>query len=163
MSFLIFAYRKLMLKRQINDLNFRQMVLSQKQQTITSQIGTMQQLTSAAKSMTNIFSQSAMSAMQMQMYGQYQNGEVPTEDAAKIQKEMYAKQMFAMQATQITNSIFDSTGQTMMAPLNAAGTQIDLEMASIESQLKAKSAELESVEKGETEAAKQSAPKFGLG
>jgi len=50
MGLLIFAFRKLFLKRRINQLNGRQMQLSQTKQTVTDQIGRVQRNKAAAQS-----------------------------------------------------------------------------------------------------------------
>ena len=53
MGFLLFAARKLQLKRQMNDLQFRNMQLSQEQQTVSKQIANAQQAINAAKNSVN--------------------------------------------------------------------------------------------------------------
>ena len=57
MGFLLFAGRKLQLKNKINQLSYRQMLLSQEQQTIASQIADKQQAINAAKNQLNLSSQ----------------------------------------------------------------------------------------------------------
>lgn len=49
MAFLLFAYRKLSLKRQINQKNYQMTLLSNQQQTIQSQIGMMEQVKASAQ------------------------------------------------------------------------------------------------------------------
>lgn len=53
MGLLLFAARKLMLKSKINNLNYRNMLLSQEQQSITKQIAQAQQTKNAAKNLIN--------------------------------------------------------------------------------------------------------------
>ena len=57
MGFLLYAGRKLQLKNKINQLSYRQMLLSQEQQTIASQIADKQQAINAAKNQLNLSSQ----------------------------------------------------------------------------------------------------------
>ncbi len=57
MGFLLFAGRKLQLKARMNQLQYRQMQLSQEQQTIASQIADKQQAIQAAKNQLNLSSQ----------------------------------------------------------------------------------------------------------
>ena len=57
MGFLLFAARKLQLKNKINQLSYRQMLLSREQQTIASQIADKQQAINAAKNQLNLSSQ----------------------------------------------------------------------------------------------------------
>lgn len=49
MAFLLFAYRKLSLKRQLNQKNYQMTLLSNQQQTIQSQIGMMEQVKASAQ------------------------------------------------------------------------------------------------------------------
>ena len=67
-----------------------------------------------------------------------------------------------MMASSQTNSVFEAGSNLQLSQVKAQESQIDGEMANLESKLKLLSGELESVEKGETEAAKSEAPKFGL-
>ena len=57
MGFLLYAGRKLQLKNKINQLSYRQMLLSQEQQTIASQIADKQQAINSAKNQLNLSSQ----------------------------------------------------------------------------------------------------------
>ncbi len=68
MGFLIFAYRKLSLTRKLNDLNFRSMILSQKEQQITQQIHNLEQAKAAAQNMVNVFTSVSLSKAQMNAY-----------------------------------------------------------------------------------------------
>lgn len=148
MGFLIFAYRKLFLKRRINDLQYREMVLQQKKMNATEQIGNYQSIMS--------YQNDRMTASyQSQIFGMMQaNKSNPNTDNS----------VFApiLQQYQLDKSIAQYGEQMQMQRLKNIDTQIEQEMASIESQLKLMTAELESVEKGEDQEAKQAAPKFGL-
>jgi len=84
-----------------------------------------------------------------------------TRMTALQQAQMEQNTKIAM-ATQLTNNVFESMSNASLPYLNAEDSRISLEMANIESQLKAVNGELEGVEKAETEAAKSEAPKFGL-
>jgi len=165
MGFLIFAYRKLFLKRKIDDIGYRQLVLSQKQQQMTEQVGVMQQAMAAGKNLLSVFSNGSLTNIQNDIMKQYyKDGKFigSDDDKLKIQNEVMQKQYAVMATNSACNSIFEAANTAMMAPLNAEGTQISMEMANNESQLKLLNAELESVEKAEDTAAKQCTPKFGL-
>lgn len=157
MGFLIFAYRKLLLQRQINEMSYRQMQLSEQQQAITEKIGLVQQSLSHFKNAANIFTSSMMTSMQSNFIGE--NGQLDQTGFFKMQQE----QMKITMANTIMNSVFEQTSKAQEAPLHAIDTQISQEMKSLESQLTLKQKELESVEKAEDQAAKSMTPKFGLG
>lgn len=174
MGFLIFAYRKLFLKRKINDLNYQAMVLSQRKQTITNQIGLVQQAISSAKNAVSMSTQILLAAGQESVFNNYYNrdkdGKVTPKDgkdAALTQStyvnELNAKTQAITYGAQLTNSLFDRADQAQLAYLNQLDSQISLQIANIDSQTKQLMPELESVEKAEDQAAKSEAPKFGLG
>lgn len=177
MAFLVFAVRKLFLKRKINDLSFRSIMLSQQRQSVTEKINSVMQSISQAKSSSAF----AASSLQAQLASQFQKDsknifdpnkaienaeEISDEqrtELTNLQAEYTNKQAAISMSSQMTNSIFESAAQAQLAPLNVVDSQISLEMSNIETQLKLLNPELESVEKAETEAAKQETPRFGLG
>lgn len=162
MSFLIFAYRKLALKRQIGDKEYRQMILSQQKQTMTEQIGLLQQSISAAKNIFSTLANGSLYSVQQEVLSKYSNGVVPQDQQASIYQEIQNKQYEIAQRTSMANSVFEAASQAQMSQVKIKESQIDSEMANLESQLKTLRPELESVEKAETEAAKSEAPRFGL-
>jgi len=164
MGFLIFAYRKLFLKRRIDDIDFEMMCLSQKKERITSNIGIMQQAFNSMKNQTNMFAQGAMYDSQssiMQKYGD-KNGNISAENRAAANYELQSSQMAITYQTQMANSVFEQSSQMQLTPLHAEDSQMTTRMANLESQSKMLQKELENVEKGEDNAVKNEAPKFGL-
>lgn len=168
MGFLIFAYRKLSLKRQINDLEYRSVVLSQKKQSITEQIGMTQQMISSAKDAINVFTNNSMFALNQNYTNKYVDdkgnlkpgvGETEKSIMASFQASQYAAQM----ANNACNSVFEQASQSQLSMLKSVDTQITQEVANSESQLKLMREDLSSVEKAESESAKSDTPKFGLG
>ena len=65
MGFLLFAARKLQLKRQINQLSYRNIELSQEQQTVSQKLKDLQLAQQKAQNTINIFATAANSAQQM--------------------------------------------------------------------------------------------------
>lgn len=153
MGFLIFAYRKLFLKRRINDLQYREMVLQQKKMNATEQIGNYQ---SAVSYQNNIF-QAGFQGQVYNLMKQYPQN--PQDPGNSVFMQEYSNLMGAYQQRK---AAMEYQEQMQMQQIKNADTQIEQQMASIESQLKLMTAELESVEKGEDQEAKQAAPKFGL-
>ena len=178
MGFLIFAARKLQLKRQINDLQFRNMQLSNEQQSITVQIANAQKAQNAAKNTVNYMTTVANSVSVFNQSIQQKNAYSAFEDAKAKGQEIsfddFAKQnninglgtsavsTAANVAGNVMNSIFDATNQVQLARLSAKDSQIGLEMDNNESQLSLISAEYQNVKKAESEEARNSAPTFGL-
>lgn len=165
MGFLIFAYRKLFLKRKINDLNYQAMVLSQKKQNITDKIGQVQQAISSAKTLTASVASYTTNALTNSIFKEFYNEDrtpKSTEAAMQAQMKLSAGQQAIATAGNLTNSLFEASDQAQLAYLNSIDSQISLQIANIDSQTKQLMPELESVEKAEDQAAKSEAPKFGL-
>lgn len=197
MGFLIFAYRKLTLKREINQKQFRQMQLSSMQKQVHEQMSIMQQAksqmqdswnnlyTNLSNNTTSLFQAKAAASQSdySSLYAQYQkdtSAGAPQatiqQDLAKLeaaktasdnqQKAIAAEQTLAMApllaAKQAVSTMTNAMDQAEMQMLHQKDQSYEEEISSLDSQLKSLNAELDSVEKAETDAAKKSAPTFGL-
>lgn len=187
MGFLLFSARKLQLKAKMNQLRFRQMQLSQEQQTIASQIADKQQAINAAKNQLGICSQmNVMNSIMTQMSGNSDIQSILTEKGTNIQallqgasnfnlsadqtqklQTAYAMaqnqaQMQSAYATNVMNSVLDASSKLELQQLNNKDNEIDMEIQGIESQLKLIEGEYEACKKGEQSEAQSSAPTFGL-
>ena len=154
MGFLLFAARKLQLKRQINQLSYRNIELSQEQQTVSQKLKDLQLAQQKAQNTINIFATAANSAQQMAALTSGQN----------IQMSMLAANQTtpATYAANVMNSIFTAANATELARLNAKDSEISLELENNESQLELLQNEYQSVKKAEANEAQNSAPTFGL-
>jgi len=154
MGFLLFAARKLQLKRQINQLSYRNIELSQEQQTVSQKLKDLQLAQQKAQNTINIFATAANSAQQMSALTSGQN----------IQMSMLAANQTtpATYAANVMNSIFTAANATELARLNAKDSEISLELENNESQLELLQNEYQSVKKAEANEAQNSAPTFGL-
>lgn len=170
MGFLIFAYRKLYLKNKINELGYQALLLSQKKQTITSQINMAQQAMSAGKESIGMFANSEMSQLQQSIYDKYgkmdkNNGQFKFNegmDNTGMNMELNNGMQVLQQKYAYANSIFAGQEEGMLRQLNSIDTQISNQLAAIDTQMKQLQPELDNVEKAEDAAAKSEAPKFGL-
>ena len=187
MGFLLFSARKLQLKAKMNQLQYRQMQLSQEQQTIASQIADKQQAINAAKNQLGICSQmTMMNSIMSTLNGNADIQSILTEKGTNIQallqgasnfnlsaeqtqKLQYAyavaqnqAQMQSAYATNVMNSVLDASSKVELTQLQNKDSQISLEIENIESQLKLVSGEYDAAKKGEQSEAQSSAPTFGL-
>lgn len=159
MGFLLFAARKLQLKRQINQLSYRNIELSQEQQTVSQKIKDLQLAQQKAQNTINIFATAANSAQQMAAGAQALAGG----QNAQLSSMLAANQTSpATYATNVMNSIFTAANATELARLNAKDSEISLELENNESQLELLQNEYQSVKKAESNEAQNSAPTFGL-
>ena len=151
MGYAVFTARKLMLTSRINNLNFRLMCLSQQKQSLAQLSSTMQSsFGQLSMNMNSMCQQNLIGAM---LGGSY-NG---TSGNNQTQMMNYMGNMYQMQ---LNNNYIQQMQQSMMAPVAMQDNAIDMEMKTIETQLQAARAELDSVEKHEGEEIKKSAPKF---
>lgn len=171
MGFLIFAYRKLVLKNKINDLGYQALLISQRKQTVTSQITSLEEGFQQAKQTINMLASSEMGQMQKSLYDKYGKRDDKTGqfifnekmDSTSMNMEMNTQMQVLQQKYAYANSIFEGNEKGMLDRLHIEDKQLESQQATIDTQMKQLTPELAEVEKGETEAAKAEAPKFGLG
>ena len=160
MGFLLFAARKLQLKRQINQLSYRNMQLNQEQETVSQKIKNLQQAQQAAQNQVNIFATKMNSANQIaggvQQLAGLANGQ------AVSMNYMSTQMTPATMAANVMNSIFTAANQAQLAELNAKDSEISLELENNDSQLELLQNEYQSVKKAESNEAQNCVSNFGL-
>ena len=182
MSFLLFASRKIQIRRELNTKNYELDLITQKYNEATKKVAEFQQNISNAKQMTSVFtnglqSQYLASALATQFgkdsaaYKAYATGDfkaisnLSTEDKTKAQAAaQYAQQasvVMAQSVTAVTDSIFDSMNKAQGAKLQAQ-QQLDMRKQALESEVQVLANEYQSVKQGEQQEAKNIAPQFGL-
>ena len=180
MAFLLFAARKLQLKRELNTKNYELMLITQQYNQATTNVADFQQTMSNMQQMTSVFTSGlqnlATSQAMAQAFGsnsnQYQaimSGNTGSLSQADLSKAQAAAQLGTMAATQVASaigsvseSIFNAANKAQLAKLQAQQQNLDLRKASLESQVQVLSAEYNSVKEAEGQEAKSIAPQFGL-
>jgi len=160
MGFLLFAARKLQLKRQINQLSYRNMQLNQEQETVSQKIKNLQQAQQAAQNQVNIFATQMNSANQIA--GGFQQLAGLTNGQAVSMNYMGTQMTPATMAANVMNSIFTAANQAQLAELNAKDSEISLELENNDSQLELLQNEYQSVKKAESNEAQNCVSNFGL-
>lgn len=164
MGYAIFTARKLMLTNRINQVNFRIMQLSQQQQTLAKSAGDMERNASWAKSMFgnigNAFTQSQQMMSQQMMFGLMGGGSKPSEADLQNIFAMNKQQQGMTMMFSYVGQMMDMQSQNELRNVKDMENQIELERKNLETQVKAMTAERESVEKAEDNEIKNSAPKF---
>ncbi len=163
MGFLLFAARKLQLKRQINQLSYRQIQLSQEQQQITDQIAQQQQ---KQQQVQNIFNTIGTMVNGAQNVAQAQQlASLKGQDLTQTQiQSLFNNNQFngITAATNVMNSVFTAQNNVQLSQLQNKDNEISMELESLDSKLKLLQAEYDSVKKGEQSEAQNAAPTFGL-
>ena len=160
MGFLLFAARKLQLKRQINQLSYRNMQLNQEQETVSQKIKNLQQAQQAAQNQVNIFATQMNSANQIA--GGFQQLAGLANGQAVSMNYMGTQMTPATMAANVMNSIFTAANLAQLAELNAKDLEISLELENNDSQLELLQNEYQSVKKAESNEAQNCVSNFGL-
>ena len=156
MGYAIFTARKLMLTNRLSQLNFRIMQLSQQQQTLSQAAGDFQRAMSAQKAYFNNLGNQQMNIFM----GMLQNGQLNANGNNTTENNIFQQIQEQIQKTYMTNSYFDFMSQARMQNIKNIEDQIEQEMKTLETQQKAVSTELKSVEDAESKAIENAAPKF---
>ena len=162
MGFLLFAARKLQLKRQINQLSYRNMQLNQEQETVSQKLKNLQQAQQAAQNQVNVWA-TKMNAIQQgstasQNLASIFSGQMTTGTTNFFNSAMSP----ATLAANCMNDIFTAANASQLAELNAKDSEISLEIENNESQLQLLQNEYQSVKKAESNEAQNCVSTFGL-
>ena len=161
MAFLIFTARKIQLKRSISNLQYQDMLISQKCQNAQEAVTNFQEKMANLKDQISLFTQMGSQQQMNQLYSQF-GSNVTESQMAQIQQQQSAIQQRAALTSQVANSIFESINKVQLAQLKAEENRLESQKDSIENKLKMQQEELKSVQEAEKEGIKDSAPTFGL-
>ncbi len=169
MGYALFTARKLMLQNRLNQMNYRLMVLSQKQQDLTQQSANLEMQNSLRSSLSSVFSSSIASKAYDDLSKAAAgdiitvNGKpysVTNTDNISIISSAINAQLNEINAA---NAAGEASSKLNLQSINAMGNQIDMEMKKLTTQLQETSAELKTVEEAEEKAIQSSAPKYSGG
>ena len=186
MGFLLFAARKLQLKREINNKNYELTVLTSQLNDAQKRVAQFQEQMENMKNMTSIFAQGLQASANRAAYERYieqnPNSNLSTQlrnylngdgQISVDQADQQAFSMLQQTATQsgnatasvftaMTDSIFGAANKVQLAQLKAQENSIELRKGSLESELELLKEEYNSVKSKEGEAIKDAVPQFGL-
>ena len=186
MGFLLFAARKLQLKREINNKNYELTVLTSQYNQAQKRVAAFQEQMENAKNMTSIFAQAMQANANRSAYTQYlstctdasfkeklqnflngdSNPGFTTEESQTVtrisQQGAQAGSALATAYTTVTDSIFDAANKVQLAKLQAEENRLELRKGSLESELSLLQGEYDAVKGQEKDAIKDAVPQFGL-
>ena len=184
MSFLLFASRKIQIRRELNAKNYELDLITQQYNDATKKVAEFQQNMTNAKQMTSVFTsgfQAQQTAIALkeafkdspEKYQAYLNGgnkadgtKLSTEDwnraNAACQQASQAAAMMTSAVTNVTDSIFSAMNKAQGAKLQAQQQQLDMRKQALESEVQVLSNEYNSVKEAEQSEAKNVVPQFGL-
>ena len=172
MAFLLFAARKIQLKREINAKQYEVALIASKYQAATQKVADKQQamtdMKNAFQAQTSLFTQAGQTAAVAAMTQQArQAGQLGENGQLNVQAMQYALTQGTQAGNTLAtaaNSIFDSiVGQqnkAELARLQAQASSLETRKTSLETQLKQLEAEVQNYDQALNNAVKEAAPSF---
>ena len=189
MGFLLFAARKMQLKREINQNSYEQIMVSNQLQAATKRVADFQEQMNNMKNMTSVFAQGLQSQALSAAYSKaatdsnlddatkaainnYLAGDMSAFNNLTNEQRQALSQVTSMgtQAgstaasafTNVTNSIFDAVNKVELAQLKAEESRLENKQTSLQTMAKLLEAEYQSYDEALNASVKDAAPKFGL-
>jgi len=180
MGFLLFAARKLQIKRELNSKNYELMLVTDQYNQAAKKVSLFQQsmsnLKQATSAMTSTLADNNVAKAFAQMFGansdQYEavkSGDLSSLSQEDLKKASAAGQLASLATNQlaatveaVSNSVFDTVNKAKLAQLQSQQQSLDLKKESIESEVSLLSGEYDKVKQAEGQAVKSAAPEFGL-
>ncbi len=173
MSFLMFAARKIQIRRLMNSKNYELTLITEQANEAARKVANAQEAQTAAKNQVSVFTSQLQSAAQYQALAALKNQTGIDANAMNAQSDLSAVQAALQQGTQagsqlataitsITDSIFSAQNKAELSRLQAQQQTLDMRKESLETQLKSLQGEYQQCESAESESAKSLAPKFGI-
>ena len=172
MSFLMFAARKIQIKRLVNAKNYELTLITEAANEAARKVADAQEAQTAAKNQVSVFTTNLQTAAQNQSLAalQQQTGINPNEVnadnmsaiQAALQQGTQAGAALASAVTSITDAIFSAQNKAELAKLQGQQQVLDMKKEALQTELKSLQNEYQASESAESESAKSLAPKFGL-
>ena len=178
MAFLLFAARKIQLKREINSKQYEVALIASKFQEASQAVADKQQAMNDQKnafnSMTSLFQASLKNQALVQLqndsrYAQYfQNGQLVADaEGSRAVQMAYQNASTAADAminatSSIFNGIQDAQNKAELARLQAQASSLETRKTGLETQLKQLEAEYQNYDQALNNSVKEAAPQFGL-
>ena len=170
MSFLMFAARKLQVKRELNAKNYELQLITQAATDAANKVAQAQEAQAAAKNQVSIFTSQLQGAGQnAALIAMAKQTGIDTSSVNKdnigainyaLNQGSQAGNALASAITAMTDSIFSAQNKAELARLQAQQTALDLRKGSLETQVNTLKGQYDAAEKAETESAQSLAPKF---
>ena len=172
MGYAIFTARKLMLTNRINQMNFRMMQLSQQQMSLADQAARLQDALSKTKSMFSMIGNVFQTSYQNSIMAGFNSAkEADAASGNNAEMTAFLQNYSNMGGTNffgtelgttflMVNQMIETQSEYQIKTVKEMENQIQMEMKTLDTQLKAASEELQRVEKAEENQIKNSAPNY---
>ena len=178
MGFLLFAARKMQLKREINQNSYEQIIVSNQLQAATKRVAQFQEQMSQAKNTISVFSRALQAGALQNGYGEFiDQNRYNTDDDYKAQiNEQMRNGAFQTQISNAQNgaatlaatfsnvadSIFTAVSNVQLEQLKAEENRLENKQTSLQTMAKLLETEYQSYDEALQASVKDAAPKFGL-
>ena len=161
MSFLLFAARKMQLKREINANSYEQIKVQDQLKAAQKRVSNFQEQMTQMKSIFNVANKSLYANT---LQNSYANMNADSTDALQ-QQQMLAQQgasALTNAVSNITDSIFTAVSNVQLEQLKAESDRLDNKLTSLKTEGQLLSTEYQEYDQAISSAVKEAAPKFGL-
>ena len=171
MSFLMFAARKIQIKREMNSKNYELTLITAAANDAAKRVADAQEAQTAAKNQVSLFTSQLQGMGQNASMAQLANSGILNGKTDQQQYQAYAIALqmgsqagnqLASAITSITDSIFSAQNKAELTRLQAQQQTLDMRKESLQTQLNSLQGEYQACADGEKQAAKSLAPQFGL-
>ena len=180
MSFLLFAARKMQLKREINANNFEQIKVQDQLKAAQKRVSIFQDQMSQMKNMTSVMARALQAKATQTGYAQalnvnedfmnrWANGQLTDKEKEQVQNAQASLSQVQTGATAVasafstvTDSIFTAVSNVQLEVLKAESDRLDNKLTSLKTEGQLLSTEYSEYDQAISSAVKEAAPKFGL-
>ena len=166
MSFLLFAARKMQLKREINANSYEQIKVQDQLKAAQKRVSNFQEQMTQMKNMTSIFARSLQAQATVQGYQDagidYNNTQSLQDNSAKVSTIQQGATALASTFQNVTDSIFTAVNNVQLEALKAESDRLDNKLTSLKTEAQLLNAECQEYDQAISSSVKEAAPKFGL-
>ena len=161
MSFLLFAARKMQLKREINANSYEQIKVQDQLKAAQKRVSNFQEQMTQMKSIFNVANKALYANTLQNNYGSV--GEINQDNyQAQLGLAQQGATALTNAVSNITDSIFTAVSNVQLEQLKAESDRLDNKLTSLKTEGQLLSTEYQEYDQAISSAVKEAAPKFGL-
>ena len=161
MSFLLFAARKMQLKREINANSYEQIKVQDQLKAAQKRVSNFQEQMTQMKSIFSVANKTLYANTLQNNYGSV--GEIDQDNyQVKLGMAQQGANALSNAVSSVTDSIFTAVANVQMEQLKAESDRLDNKLTSLKTEAQLLNTEYQEYDQAISSAVKEAAPKFGL-